>query len=280
MALSFIKRVFSFGKDDKSAASPEPVAETVVEPIEAHTDAPPVEAIPDAPATSTDTVIDPVTAEHLGDRLIVPDSLHPDDLDENVVDPAVELREQAESVAEFIETVEDEPAPTVIPPDEPGIDVPAETALSREPLADTTLIVEPAVEVEPTPEPDPLQPGPTPAEDIALPAADQPAPVVVEEPRATPVLPAGFASTATALSPSPSRRSASSAGSSACARASPPHLGAAHVADHRAVHQAQAGRRDAAGSRGPADPGRSRRRDRAAHHRHAGLRALRQGRER
>jgi len=195
MALSFIKRVFSFGKDDKSAASPEPVAETVVEPMDARTDAPPVEAIPDAPATSTDTVIDPVTAEHLGDRLIVPDSLHPDDLDENVVDPAVELREQAESVAEFIETVEDEPAPTVIPPDEPGIDVPAETALSREPLADTTLIVEPAVEVEPTPEPDPLQPGPTPAEDIALPAADQPAPVVVEEPRVTPVLPAGFAST-------------------------------------------------------------------------------------
>ena len=122
MALSFIKRVFSFGKDDQS----KPPAETPVE-------TPVLEPAITPPAESP--VIDPVTAEHLGDRMIVPDSINPQDFeDPREEDVAAELREQAESVAEFSETVEEEPVPEVIPPDEPGIEV-------AEPVADTALAI-------------------------------------------------------------------------------------------------------------------------------------------
>ena len=122
MALSFIKRVFSFGKDDQS----KPPAETPVE-------TPVLEPAITPPAESP--VIDPVTAEHLGDRMIVPDSINPQDFeDPREEDVAAELREQAESVAEFSETVEEEPVPEVIPPDVPGIEV-------AEPVADTALAI-------------------------------------------------------------------------------------------------------------------------------------------
>jgi len=187
---------------------------------------------------SGEPVIDPVTAEHLGDRLIVPDSLHPDDLDESIVDPAEELHEQTESVAEFNEAVEDESAPAVIPPDEPGIELQAEAeamaevvktepdaapSIHAEPLADTALVVEPepiadedlspATAFEPTsPAEEPVAQAepesivPLPEEPAVEPAASipaaEPAPAPTpDEPRATPVLPAGFSSTADRVVP-------------------------------------------------------------------------------
>jgi len=314
MALGFLKRVFSFGKDDKSAATPEPdfapiddrvdvqpvtevsepSDEPAIDPVTAehlgdrlivpdslHPDdldesevdpaeelreqaesvaefnetveeaAAPAVIPPGEPAieqqagepaeaetSSADPVIDPVTAEHLGDRLIVPDSLHPDDLDESVVDPVEELREQTESVAEFNEAVEDESAPAVIPPDEPGIELQAEAEAIGEvaetepeatpsndagPLADTALVMdpEPVVDEEPSPaaEVEPTSPAEEPvaqaepqsivplAEEPAIEAAAtipvaQPEPAPAPEvPRATPVLPAGFSSTADRIVP-------------------------------------------------------------------------------
>jgi fused signal recognition particle receptor len=122
MALGFIKKIFSFGRDDKAAEPPRP--ETVPEVI------PVAEVVEPAPAADTAALsIDPVTAEHLGDRLIVPDSLHPDDLDQDIVDPAIEAREQAESVAEFNETVEEEPS-----------NLPALDPVTAEHIADRLII--------------------------------------------------------------------------------------------------------------------------------------------
>ena len=198
MALSFIKRVFSFGKDDQNT----PPAETT--PVAAPVAEPAVEATPEEPT------IDPVTAEHLGDRLIVPDSLHPDDLDEHQVDPAEELREQAESVAEFAETVEDDLAPEIIPPDEPGIEIGSEpsgeaedTAPEATQVADTALVVEAEPEMATLQEPEAEAQAPADPVAEAEPAA---APVVEaeaepEEPRATPVLPAGFSSATDRIAP-------------------------------------------------------------------------------
>ncbi|MGV3549106.1 signal recognition particle-docking protein FtsY [Rhizobium sp.] len=219
MALSFIKRVFSFGKDDKSTAAPEVAPSPVV-------DAPVAEPAPEIPA------IDPVTAEHLGDRLIVPDSLHPDDLDETAVDPVEELREQTESVAEFNEAVEEEIVAPVVPPDEPGIDgrpdeviEAAEPESPVEPAADTALImdaepvVEPAETVDPDPKDDVIQAPDSVLTQVAEQAADPDlaedskteAPEVLEAspepaaatdaPRAAPVLPAGFSSSADRIAP-------------------------------------------------------------------------------
>jgi fused signal recognition particle receptor len=203
MALSFLKRVFSFGKDDKSAETPGSEAAPVAAPLEDSVDALPAEPAVELSAPSADEpVLDPVTAEHLGDRFIVPDSLHPDDLDEGRVDPADELLEQAESVAEFNETVEEEPAPELIPPDEPGIELRADEPavietiaeplpeatppIEAEPLSDAALVIEPAPSVE---DEDPAALEPEPPGEVA---AVEPVPAI-DEPRPTPVLPAGFA---------------------------------------------------------------------------------------
>ena len=136
MALGFLKRVFSFGKDDKSAVTPEPDVAPIDERVKDQSVEP-----------SEEPIIDPVTAEHLGDRLIVPDSLHPDDLDETAVDPADELREQAESVAEFNEAVEEEPTADGILSDEPGIEV-DEQPQAAEPTAEAWPAPESAAEIE------------------------------------------------------------------------------------------------------------------------------------
>ena len=210
MALGFIKRIFSFGKDDKSAASEDtpPVEATTLEPAVAA----PVEAEP---------VLDPVTAEHLGDRLIVPDVINPQDFEEpGAENPAEELREQAESAAEFNETVEEEP----------------EAPIEAEPVSDTALVTEPefvveampAVEAAPTngpevpsevdglPEVEPIDTDMAIAEEAevppeataeeSVPAAEEPAsePLpVTDELRATPILPAGFSSTTHRIEPEP-----------------------------------------------------------------------------
>jgi fused signal recognition particle receptor len=156
MALSFIKRVFSFGKDDATPPVQEQVTAPTVDPVVEPVTEPVSELVAEqVEQSAADLVIDPVTAEHLGDRLIVPDSLHPDDLDEDKADPVEELREQAESVAEFQDAVEEEPELVV----EPAADIPAEEAA-----------VEPIIKTEEKPEDDGW--------------------------RAPPVLPAGFSTTA------------------------------------------------------------------------------------
>ena len=189
MALSFIKRVFSFGKDDKSVTEPSS-QETQQEVVPASLSADATPSVETA-AVLDEPFLDAVTIDHIGDRLIVPD-----DLEHSRNDLAEELREQAESVAEFRETVDEEPPPEIIPPDEPGVDVSAEaetaTAIepASEPVADTALIIEPAL--EPTPEIDrkpAAQPDGSPVE------SDR------EAPAATPVLPAGFSSTADRVVP-------------------------------------------------------------------------------
>jgi fused signal recognition particle receptor len=258
MALGFLKRVFSFGKDDKSAATPE----QDVAPVDDRADAQPVDDT-DEPS------IDPVSAEHLADRLIVPDSLHPDDLDHDVVDPADEAREQAESVAEFNETVEEEPsdppvsdpaaadpiADRLIIPDDlehfrndqaaellgqtdavatfnETVEQDPPSAIAGVPLADTSLVVEPETAVDaPAAEPVPdIEDEPVaqavepeivpdaeahaqaepdvpiaPEEAVRLEReAEQPASApAIEQPRAAPVLPAGFSSTADRVVPEP-----------------------------------------------------------------------------
>ena len=230
MALGFIKKIFSFGKDDKSAA-PADVAPADVE----------------VPAEAA-VVLDPVTAEHLGDRLIVPDVINPQDFEApGTEDIGEERREQAESVAEFNEMVDEEPAPEVIPPDEPGIEIGIDEAAAADegaatqaevvPLvgverpADTELAIEdePVEEVPPAIEAEAASEGPQvdlPNEDMTQPealsidaardasaevaAAEDPPEIpvsepvaAVEEPRANPVLPAGFSSTSDRIAPEP-----------------------------------------------------------------------------
>ncbi|MBX9455285.1 MAG: signal recognition particle-docking protein FtsY [Rhizobium sp.] len=219
MALGFIKKIFSFGKDDKSAASPAPD----VAPVEDRVDAPPAG---DMPEPSLEPVLDPVTAEHLGDRLIVPDSLHPDDLDETVVDPAIELREQAESVAEFSETIEEDPASAMIPPDEPGTDKDvqsleavtvvaiaepvAESSVAPEAIEDRAGVAPDATEFDviPVPEQVAVEPsaGDVPAAlaEVSETEGEQAAaePVTFGEPsRHAPVLPAGFSAISDRIEP-------------------------------------------------------------------------------
>ena len=183
MALGFIKKIFSFGKDDRSAAAPEPETASAAEPA-----------------------LDPVTIEHIGDRLIVPDDLAP-----TRDDQAAELREQAESVAEFTEAVVEEPAADVVADAPPAVEpVPVEDvppagvlpaadsgtyAAETESLADHARGTEEPQSVETAAEPQPQAP-------IEAPA---PSP---EPPRAT-VLPAGFAASGDRAEPetvTPERR--------------------------------------------------------------------------
>jgi fused signal recognition particle receptor len=223
MALGFIKKIFSFGKDDKAAQSPRPEAMPAAGVVEAVPAAEPLVApAAETPASAGEPVRDPVAIEHIGDRLIIPD-----DLDHVRNDQAAELREQAESVAEFNETAEEEPPPAIIPPDEPGIDgvdeapeavvepeAVTEPELAGEPIADTGLAIEPEIVPEPAgpmeswrrPVAEDTAPE-APAHDPAVePEAGQPAAEptpVAELPRTTPVLPAGFASTAERVVPEP-----------------------------------------------------------------------------
>jgi fused signal recognition particle receptor len=168
MALGFIKKIFSFGKDDKSAVVPDPEVVREATPVVTAEELPPTTYQETESATqpvAEELVLDPVTVEHLGDRLIVPDVIIPDDLEHFRNDQLAELREQAESVAEFNETVEQESAPAIIPPDEPGIDgidahseeaeAEAEAVAEQEPtaeaeipseqIADTSLVIELAI---------------------------------------------------------------------------------------------------------------------------------------
>jgi fused signal recognition particle receptor len=166
MALGFIKKIFSFGKDDKSAVVPDPEVVREATPVVTAEELPPTTFQETESATqpvAEELVLDPVTVEHLGDRLIVPDVIIPDDLEHFRNDQLAELREQAESVAEFNETVEQESAPAIIPPDEPGIDgidahseeAEAEAVAEQEPtaeaeipseqIADTSLVIEPEI---------------------------------------------------------------------------------------------------------------------------------------
>ena len=258
MALGFIKKIFSFGKDDKSAPAPEAA------PVEEGVEVPPALPVDESPMSSAEPTVDPVTAEHLGDRFIVPDAINPRDFEDPRDDLAAELHDQAESVAEFNETIEEEPAtaPAVIPPEEhlgsvePTIEPETTTEIGMpvEAVADMDLGVEaepaadevhdaeasPAMEAEltasqaalesaPASEPEDesrsesaalAEPESTPgAEEAEVeqpafgletepePTAEAHGPKVtesappVDELRAAPVLPAGFASTSDRIDP-------------------------------------------------------------------------------
>ena len=108
MALGFIKKIFSFGKDA-------PVADPVE--AERQTDAVPA-AVPAEERVTEDDLPEAL------ETLIVPDHLdHEDD-----EDPAVELEAQAESIAEFQDTVEDDTDDAFgVEPDQP--DAPTEIVL-------------------------------------------------------------------------------------------------------------------------------------------------------
>jgi fused signal recognition particle receptor len=202
MALGFIKKIFSFGRDEKPAPELEPAemlpeaapvtdavqvmtpaivptdVEELIEPAQAEPET--ATAAEEAVATPEDIVLDPLTIEHIGDRLIIPD-----DLEHFRNDQAAALREQAESVAEFQEAIEPEApvAETVPAGAEPVIESEPEIVAEPETPAEAAFAVEPSLEIA----------EPEPAVEEALP---EPPPAQIDEPRTPPVLPQGFASTA------------------------------------------------------------------------------------
>ena len=119
MALGFIKKIFSFGRDETPAPEPEridapldvtPDPDVVPEPTHDALLQEAEQANPDIQIEESETpaILDALAIEHIADRLIVPD-----DLEHVRIDQAAELLEQAESVVEFTETAEDEPAAEV-----------------------------------------------------------------------------------------------------------------------------------------------------------------------
>lgn len=194
MALGFIKKIFSFGKDDKGTATD--TAAPAAGPTEAqHLDAAhhfPADSAPAfTPETSAEpelSIPEPVDIEHAGEPPVIPDDLvhRHQALTEKTEEIAEELREQATSIAEFEEaTTEDEiPAPIASPeavfePEQAVPDV----------VESAEVLLAPAINDEP-----PTEPAAAPFIDNA----DDATPIVApaDETRATPTLPAGFASTA------------------------------------------------------------------------------------
>ncbi|MDB5552731.1 MAG: ftsY [Rhizobium sp.] len=184
MALGFIKKIFSFGRDEK----PAPEAVEQVQPIE------PIVAPEDVPVHST-------TVPELADELtrIASETSHvlrpeqpeiaPLPIEEEASEIEAELEAQAESVAEFQEAVEEE-APAAEPAVEELVAEPlaeAEPEIPAEPETPTeaAFAVEPVLEVA---EPEIQEP----VEEIVPEPEAEPAPI--EEPRIAPVLPQGFAS--------------------------------------------------------------------------------------
>lgn len=235
MALGFIKRIFSFGKDDKSAAElPRPDAGPVADVVDESVEASSAELAPETVPGMEETVLDPVTIDHIGDRLIIPDVL------EDVPnDPVDDLRQQIESVAEFNEAMEDEPAtdiagtdPVTLPgtgaaPEEPASDsvadghvgdrliIPDDLEHARkdlavelpeqaapEPVADTAIVIAPetaadrsaASDTDRVAEPEQVTP-------LSVAALAPEQSQVVDEPRTAPVLPAGFSSASDRIEP-------------------------------------------------------------------------------
>jgi fused signal recognition particle receptor len=184
MALGFIKKIFSFGRDEK----PAPEAVEQVQPVE------PVAAPEDVPVHST-------TAPELADELtrIAAETGHvlrpeepeiaPLPLEEESDEIEAELEAQAESVAEFQETIEDvapaEEAVTEVVAIEPLVEADPEIPAEPETPLEAAFAVEPVLEIA---EPEIQEP----AEEIA----PEPEPAPIEEPRTPPVLPQGFASAA------------------------------------------------------------------------------------
>ena len=175
MALGFIKKIFSFGRDEKAA----PEAVEQVRPVE-----------PTAVPEDVHSTTVPELAEELT-RIAAETShvLRPEEpeiaalpREEQSDEIAAELEAQAESIAEFQETVEEVPSAESIteePAAEPDIPVepetPIEAAFAVEAVLDVaeSEIQAPVEETAPEPEPTPI-----------------------EEPRTPPVLPQGFASAA------------------------------------------------------------------------------------
>ncbi|UVC08202.1 signal recognition particle-docking protein FtsY [Rhizobium sp. TH2] len=183
MALGFIKKIFSFGRDEK----PAPEAVEQAQSIE------PVVAPEDVPVHST-------TVPEISDELtrIASETSHvlrpeepeiaPLPVEEESDEIEAELEAQAESVAEFQEAIEEEaPAAEAVTEElaeaEPEIaaepETPIEAAFAAEPVLEIAEpeIQEPAEDVAPKPEPTP-----------------EPETAPIEEPRTPPVLPQGFAS--------------------------------------------------------------------------------------
>ena len=188
MALGFIKKIFSFGKDDKGASAPEPEVSPDAAPLadgtEQPAEAPIAEALPGELPAAVEPVLDPVTIDEIGERLIIPD-----DLEQSRHDPAEELREQAESVAEFNEAVEEEPAEQAAAEEPvagiaPGVVEAAgemETGGEAEPVAEPEVADgAPAVEPERMAEAGPEQAGDA-VSSVAAAPADEPDMPVAED---------------------------------------------------------------------------------------------------
>ena len=168
MALGFIKKIFSFGKDDRNAPKPDT--------------APAMDAVL---PSAEESALDPMAIEQVGERLIIPGDPEP-----SRQDPVEELREQAESVAEFIEATEEEPA-------EPEIPQPvADTAPAGEPerVDETLSPIEAAPPAEDADSPANVETPPAGSDPVAEDILPEPA-LPAETPRAAPVLPAGFSAT-------------------------------------------------------------------------------------
>ncbi|CAN7659705.1 signal recognition particle-docking protein FtsY [Rhizobium sp. LjRoot254] len=189
MALGFIKKIFSFGRDEK----PAPEAVEQVRPIE------PVIAPEEVPVHST-------TVPELTDELtrIASETSHvlrpeepelaPLPVEEESDEIEAELEAQAASIAEFQEAVEEVPVTEPVAEEfaaeplveaEPEIaaepETPTEAAFAAEPVLEVAEpeIQEPVEEIAPEPEPTP-----------------EPEPAPIEEHRTPPILPQGFASAA------------------------------------------------------------------------------------
>jgi len=183
MALGFIKKIFSFGRDEKPA--PETVEQ--VRPSEQ------VIAPEDEPVHST-TV--PELVDELGriasetGHVLRPEEpeIVPLPREEESDEIAAELEAQAESIAEFQEAVEDAPLAEPLAEElaaEPLAEAEPEIPAEPETPVEAAFAVEPVLEIA---EPE----IPEPVEEIA----PEPEPAPIEEPRTPPVLPQGFASAA------------------------------------------------------------------------------------
>jgi fused signal recognition particle receptor len=151
MALGFIKKIFSFGKDDKSAEPAVPPAEVQAPEHAGAAQHFPADSAPAfTPETSAEPALsipEPSDVEHAGEPPIVPDDLvHTREaLAEQTDVLAEELREQAESIAEFQEATANEPEAETA---ELQTGEQTETGLADTGLADTGLAVAAAATLE------------------------------------------------------------------------------------------------------------------------------------